>query len=117
MKKVIYIPKTNIIQLTKTSNTAFRGSTIYLSSEDGNAAKLRKINIVFNNMINIKDAVKKDKNFEAHQKDVDQNNFDNDLDTLGSKLKNGQENSRNEKKSNNYDSPDSNTNLDERENE
>lgn len=117
MKKVIYIPKTNIIQLNKTSNNAFRGSPIDLSKEDDNSTAFRKINIVSDNMINMKDGVKKDKNLEANQKDVDQNNVGNDLETPGSKLKNGQQNSRSEKKTNNYDSPESNTDSDEGENE
>ncbi|TDD75464.1 hypothetical protein [Flavobacterium caseinilyticum] len=117
MKKVIYIPKTNIIQLNKTLNSAFRGHIIYLLSEDDSIKETRKINIVSDNMINMKDSVKKDENFEANQKDVNQNNFGNDLDPSGSQLKNGQENSRDEERPNNHESPKSNTDSDEKENE
>ena len=39
MKKVIYVPKMNILQLNKKINSAFRGSLIYLSFDDVNTTE------------------------------------------------------------------------------
>ena len=117
MKRVIHIPKTNIVRVKKTINNAFPGYPIYLSSEDIFNKEFKNIDIVSENIIKMREFLEMDNDSAATKKDSDLNNFSNDLDIPRSKSDEGQENRETDDGEDNYDSPEFDTDIDENEEE
>lgn len=117
MKKLINIPKTNIVPLTKTINIAFRGYPIYLSWDDIYSKDLRNINIVSEYIIKMKESCDTDNNLEAKKKDANQNDFGSDLDNQRSELDEKREDKIIEDIEDKYDSLEFDTDFDENEEE
>lgn len=112
MKKVIYIPKTNIIQFNKAMNSAFRGYPIYLSSEDLYNPEFKNSKTISKDIIKFKESLEVDSSFESTQKNVDSDNTGNNLEIPGTEFYDEQENSGTEDKNSNDVSPEVDTDLD-----
>ena len=117
MKKLIYIPKTNFIQLNKSPNSAFRGYPTTQSWEDITYKDFMNIDFVSLDSNQLKESFEMDNNYVANQKDIDQNNSDDDLDTLSSTLDERQENIGTEDEENINKSPEIDSDLDANEEE
>lgn len=107
MKKVIYIPKTNVISLNRTINTAFRGYPIYLSWEDIYTKDLRNINIVSEYIIKMKESFNRDNKYKSSKEDYDRSSFNPDLDNPDSKSEDEQRNREIDDEENMNDNPES----------